>query len=171
MALPAIVPNGEVPPDVSHGGKLALVSMTVDQAERAARAAGMITLKIRKVKATSLVGDYLTQIGVLSYGRALLAFTSEQAKLTMERCQKLMSKKGVSAETQLSLMQMNAELIDKLNKSADSIVKSASVDASRGANENPPNKSFHPMQPVVPIMAAKVDVHVGEGHLVCEKAS
>ena len=138
-----------------------LPRMTVQEAEKALDRAGMIAVRARKIHATKQVGDFITQIGVLSYGRGILAFTVEQARETLEKLQKVMSKRNCPDALKVEYAKVIETLADKIIKSADILVKSALIDSSRGSDGIPPARSFPPGQTIVPIQAGSVHLNVG----------
>lgn len=154
MALPAKIPD-------DSGVKLNVKTMSVADAEKAMRKAGMLTLRARQIQGTKEVGDYLTQIGVLSYGRAVLAFTTEQARKTMDKLQKVMSKKDCPDSVKMECAKLVEALGDQSIKSATALVESSTIDSSHGASPVPPTKSFTPGATIVPIHAEKVELTVG----------
>lgn len=136
-------------------------TMTVQDAERAIKASGSLCLKARKLKACAEVGDYLTQIGVLSYGRTCLAAGTEHARLGLEECERLRTEKSDDPDYRLNLLNAKDHLIDKLLKGAEALVKSASIDTSNGLTQPSQNRSFLPGQAVFPVIAKEMHVNVG----------
>lgn len=137
-------------------------SMNLIDAQRALRASGMLTVKAAQVRGCCKFGEYLTKIGVVSYGRSLLAFTGEHAKLAVEECERLKTEQSLTPSERVALVRSKKEIMAQLIETADVLLRSASIDTSTGIAQAPPNHSFAPGQAVFPVQATQVNVNVGE---------
>lgn len=156
--------TAQAPPPFQPPAKLKpKKTMSAKDAERAIKASGSLCLKARKLKACAEVGDYLTQVGVLSYGRACLAAGTEHARLGLEECERLRTEKSADPDYRLNLLNTKDHLIHKLLEGGEALVKSAAIDTPSGLIQPPQNRSFLPRQAVFPVVTKEMHVY-GGGH-------
>lgn len=134
--------------------------ITVEDAERSAKRAGMMTVKVSRIKGCKELGDYLSQIGVLSYGRALLAFTAEHARKTLEECDKI-RRKITDPNAQAALLSTKESVQGQLIKAAHELIESVKVNSTLWNGEVSNGKSFIPGRPAFPQTAVQLNVNVG----------
>lgn len=134
--------------------------MSVKDAQKAADAIGKMSVKIGRLKGFAGLGDYLSQIGVMAYGRGLLVFTAEQASASIVQCDKLY-KTTEDADVKTSLIRLKRDLQGQLLQAGHEIVESARVDAAQGNGVPTGNKSFTPGEKVFTGAAVQLNVNVG----------
>lgn len=161
MITPAVIDVASVPALPSAPAKKLKTQMSVADAQRAIKAAGMIKISARKIKAVTELGDYLEQIGVLSYGRACLAANTEHIRMALDECDNLRTKKSEDPDYRLNLVMAKEHLTARLTDAASALIKSVAIDTSNGFTPPSPNRSFLPGQAVFPVSATQVNVTVG----------
>lgn len=161
MITPAVIDVASVPALPSLPAKKLKPQMSVADAQKAMKAAGMVKISARKIKGCTELGDYLEQIGVLSYGRACLAATTEHLRMALDECDKLKTKKSEDPDYRLSLVNAKEHLTERLIDAASALIKSVAVDTSNGFTPPSQNRSFLPGQAVFPVSATQVNVTVG----------
>lgn len=154
--LPA---DGDVPivpyPMMKRGRR-----MTKAAAQKAAEAAGMIHLDVKRLEAYGLLGKYVKGIGSVNMGRGLLAFAGDSARDMISVCDEI-AHSNADPKDRLEAVKTRQELLSQLIRSADSMIRSASVDQEFGNGEAPENAHFLPRRNVVPTSATQVNINLG----------
>lgn len=160
MTMPVKIESGENLPSVREPVGILKASkkrlMTQEEAEAAAKRAGFTIVKARKLAGQKELGEFITQQGVVKIGRSMLAFSAENLANSIEQCDELLEKLE-DPESRASLMQTKQHLQQSYIKVAESLIKSAEVDASDGADAGVLANSFAPRQSVVPAVAVQIN--------------
>jgi hypothetical protein len=122
--------------------------MTLKQAESAVKRAGMLTINARKIKGAGDFGKYLAQIGVVPYGRSILAFTIEHARAALEKAQAVLEGPNMTPEMALGFLQVKEEIGNQLVKAASVMIESARLDGATEPATTTKSRSFQPGQAV-----------------------
>lgn len=130
------------------------------QAETAAKALGFSVVKVKRLAASKDLGTYISQLGVVKIGRTMLAFTAEQLQDTIEQCNKFLADDS-DPELRAQVIQTKKELLGQYITVANSMIKSAQVDASDGADAAIPSTPFLPGQIVIPAQNAQLNIGLG----------
>jgi hypothetical protein len=160
VAIPATLE----PPEPAPPGDLATTKpsrITAKEAESAAKALGLSVVKVRRLSASRELGTFISQLGAVKIGRTMLAMTAEQLTDTIEQCDKLLADGELDPELRASVITTKKELLSQYIQVANSLIKSATVDASDGADAAIPNLPFLPGQVVIPATNAQVNIAMG----------
>lgn len=131
------------------------------QAEAAARALGLSVVKIKRLAASKELGAWVSQLGVVKIGRTMLAMTADQLQETIAQCDKFLAEEGTDPELRAQVIQTKKELLGQYITVANSMIKSAQVDASDGADASLSAMPFMPGQIVIPATNAQVNLGLG----------
>jgi len=144
--------NGHYKPPVES-------KMTSREAVAAAKKAGMQIVSVKKLEGCRDLGRYASEIGVVKVGRAYLLYTAEHLRQAIDQCD-VVSAKLKEPEAQANLLGVKDHFLEKLLDAANSMIKSAHVDASDGAHAAIPVGSFPIRQASVPANAVQVNIGV-----------
>lgn len=129
------------------------------QAKAAAKALGLSVVKIARLGASKELGAFISQLGVVKIGRTMLATTAEQLQETIVQCDKFLESDDTDPELRAQVIQTKKELLGQYITVANSMIKSAQVDASDGADAALPTLPFMPGAVVVPAHQAQVNIN------------
>lgn len=118
------------------------------EANKAARAAGMVSLRASKLKGAADVGDYISELGAIKIGRSYILANMEAIQKSSEYLARE-AELPHDPETKVAIYKARNEAFGNLTRAAEVLIKSAETEKMTGPA--PLNKpAWEPGQPMQP---------------------
>lgn len=135
------------------------VQVTRKDAVRAAKNLGLSVISVRRLEASRTLGSFIGKAGVIKIGRSMLAFAADHLHESILQCRKCLTDPNLDPEQKIKLIESEKELLDRYVAVGRSMIGSAKVDASDGAEASIPTVTFAPGQKITPVQNMQVNLN------------
>lgn len=125
------------------------------EANRAARAAGMVSLRASKLKGAADMGDYISECGAIKIGRSYIVANMEAINKALGQMNRE-AELPHDPETMTAINKSRNEAFGNLTRAAEVLIKSAETE--KFAGPTPLNKpAWEPGQPMQPPIQIQIN--------------
>lgn len=140
--------------------------MSLEIAEKAAKAAGFSVLNAKAIKDAGVLGQFISEVGAIDLGRARLALNLERAERAMRFCEE-QAAAAEDVDSSIGFMKVVADILGKSNNAAEALMKSAQTAAETAKAEISmqipgfsPGATAKPAAPSVNVLVSSKDAEV-----------
>lgn len=136
----ALEPTEEKP------GKPTKARISPKEVKNALREMGVNFVTVKGIKATSTVGQFLHESGIMYYAGGILTMVQEQAGKQIQMCDEYLAKQ-LDPESMVSIMKIRAASVECLAQTAQSHLNAAKIKMTNKDAIPAPNACFPPPPP------------------------